>query len=85
MPRSKPTIDELKKRLELCREFGVVVYQETDKGFSFQLGPQPLGPSLAAITGGNDEVLTVEERNARRLKEFRRVATMHNPAARSGR
>ena len=79
MPRKSTA--ELKERLELCREFGVLAYSETEAGFSFQLGPAP----LTVATFKPEEVLTVEERNARRTKEFRRVATLHNPASRSGR
>jgi hypothetical protein len=80
MPRKSTA--ELKERLELCREFGVLSYSETDAGFSFQLGPAPL--NLATFRPA-EEVLTDAERAARRTKEFRRVATLHNPASRSGR
>lgn len=79
MPRKSLTNAELKQRLELCREFGVLAYSETEAGFSFQLGPIGVAPVRIV-----ESPLTKEEAAARRTAEFRRVATMHNPGARSG-
>lgn len=83
MPRAKSvtTNEELRSRIALCRELGVLSYSETAAGFSFQLGPIPFAPPLRVHEP--EEVLTDAERNARRTREFRRVATLHNPAARN--
>jgi hypothetical protein len=82
MPRKPLTSEQFRKRVELFRELGVLAYSETEAGFSIQLGPVP--PPAPAVRVVPEEALTKEEREARRTKEFRRIATMHNPASRSG-
>lgn len=66
---------QLKARLELCREFGVSAFEETDAGVRFSLGPMSAGRALA-------EPLSEAEANARRAAEFRRVATLHTRGGR---
>lgn len=69
------TTDELRARLELCRDFGVAQYEETAEGFKFTLGPR-------VVVKDPPEPLTVEEARARKEAEFRRMATAHNRGTR---
>lgn len=72
------TNEQLKQRLELCREFGVASYEESpDGGVKITLG------RVVDQVRVDAPVLTQEERNARRNVEFRKVAMAHNPVAAS--
>ena len=65
------TDKQLKARLDLCRDYGVVAYEETaDGAVKFTLGPR-------IVATAPPEPITEEERTARRVAEFRKVATAH--------
>ena len=71
------TNEQLKQRLELCRDFGVASYEETPEGgVKFTLGRVVEQVKVEA------PVLTDAERHARQQLEMRRITVAHNPAAR---
>jgi len=69
------TTEELKARLDLCREYGVAVFEEGANGVRFTLMPR-------AADRAQPEPLSEGEAAERRKAEFRRVATLHSRGGR---